>query len=359
MMKLDTIIGNPPYQEFTGGGGYIPDSMPLYNEFMMHGMDVSNQYVTFLVPSRWLAGGKSVLNYLRNRIVNDKHMKYMCNYERSVTIFPDLSISGGIHYMLIDMKNVYEYTTVRTIGTYGEDIGKPVNIKLDKYNYLDNSNEQQYMIITDPIFLGIISKINSKYNGYMVSDTMLNVSPFGIEVNFIGNDTLTDKFNVKVRCSNGRETYISEDDIRKNREYINTYKVFTGKMNPDRGGARILSDDKRLVINKPQIAFPKEVVTHTHMVLYSSNRLENCEKFKKYIETKFARYLIYKTISGMHIIKKNYQFVPCIVEDAIGSKIDWSKSIEDTDKQLYKLFDLNSIEIGAIENSIRYLSNKE
>ena len=51
MMKLDTIIGNPPYQEFTGGGGYIPDSMPLYNEFMMHGMDVSNQYVTFLVPS--------------------------------------------------------------------------------------------------------------------------------------------------------------------------------------------------------------------------------------------------------------------------------------------------------------------
>ena len=137
------------------------------------------------------------------------------------------------------------------------------------------------------------------------------------------------------------------------------YKVFTGKMNPDRGGARILSDDKRLVINKPQIAFPKEAVTHTHMVLYSSNRLENCEKFKKYIETKFARYLIYKTISGMHIIKKNYQFIPCIVEDAIGSKIDWSKSIEDTDKQLYKLFDLNSIEIGAIENSIRYLSNKE
>ena len=29
------------------------------------------------------------------------------------------------------------------------------------------------------------------------------------------------------------------------------------------------------------------------------------------------------------------------------------------DKQLYKLFDLNSIEIGEIENSIRYLSNKE
>jgi len=33
-MKFNVIIGNPPYQEMTGGGTTTESSMPLYNSFI-------------------------------------------------------------------------------------------------------------------------------------------------------------------------------------------------------------------------------------------------------------------------------------------------------------------------------------
>ena len=58
--------------------------------------------------------------------------------------------------------------------------------------------------------------------------------------------------------------------------------------------------------------------------------------------TKFVRYLISITLSSMHIVKNNFQFVPMQ---------DFSESW--TDEKLYKKYELNEDEILYIEKKIR------
>ena len=57
-MRFNVIIGNPPYQEMTGGGTTTELSMTLYNSFIEKAMDLSTNYITMVIPSRWMSGGK-------------------------------------------------------------------------------------------------------------------------------------------------------------------------------------------------------------------------------------------------------------------------------------------------------------
>ena len=51
-------MGNPPYnQEFNKGG-----ALPLYHKFIEYYIDKCN-LLTFIIPSRWFAGGKGLDNF--------------------------------------------------------------------------------------------------------------------------------------------------------------------------------------------------------------------------------------------------------------------------------------------------------
>ncbi len=51
--KFDIIIGNPPYNENLTNSG----AKPLYNKFIEYYINKCN-LLSFIVPSRWFAGGK-------------------------------------------------------------------------------------------------------------------------------------------------------------------------------------------------------------------------------------------------------------------------------------------------------------
>ena len=61
-----------------------------------------------------------------------------------------------------------------------------------------------------------------------------------------------------------------------------------------------------------------------------------------HFKTKFARFLIFQTLSSMNITKSNFQFVP-----SVDFEKEWS------DKMLYKKFDLTEKEIDHIEKLIK------
>lgn len=103
-------------------------------------------------------------------------------------------------------------------------------------------------------------------------------------------------------------------------------------------------DGKMNVTTKVKILKPKEVPTETYIVVNNFRNRTLAENFAKYITTKFVRYLISLTISSMHIVKNNFQFVP--LQDF--SKI-W------TDSDLYSKYNLSQNEIDVIESSIRPL----
>ena len=71
----------------------------------------------------------------------------------------------------------------------------------------------------------------------------------------------------------------------------------------------------------------------------------------KYIKTKFFRTMVGILKTTQHSTT-TYKYVP-IQDFTPESDIDWSKSIEEIDKQLYKKYNLSDKEIAFIEEKVR------
>ena len=71
----------------------------------------------------------------------------------------------------------------------------------------------------------------------------------------------------------------------------------------------------------------------------------------KYIKTKFFRTMVGILKTTQHSTT-TYKYVP-IQDFTPESDIDWSKSIEEVDKQLYKKYNLSDKEIAFIEEKVR------
>ena len=71
----------------------------------------------------------------------------------------------------------------------------------------------------------------------------------------------------------------------------------------------------------------------------------------KYIKTKFFRTMVGILKTTQHSTT-TYKYVP-IQDFTPESDIDWSKSIEEVDKQLYGKYNLSDKEIAFIEEKVR------
>ena len=80
-----------------------------------------------------------------------------------------------------------------------------------------------------------------------------------------------------------------------------------------------------------------------------SNYVEN---EYKYIQTRFARFLLMLAVSSINLSPDKFQFVP-LQDFTEDSDIDWNKPISDIDKQLYKKYNLTEEEIEFIEKMIK------
>ena len=78
-MKFDAIVGNPPYQEDTGGGSAAnvaaKQARPVYNLFVDQAKTMQPHYISMIMPARWYAGGIG-LNDFRNEMLNDRHLLF-------------------------------------------------------------------------------------------------------------------------------------------------------------------------------------------------------------------------------------------------------------------------------------------
>ena len=96
------------------------------------------------------------------------------------------------------------------------------------------------------------------------------------------------------------------------------------------------------VTTKIRIINPNEVVTETYIVVGTFDTLKKARNFASYLQTKAVRYLISLTLSSMHIVRDNFQFVPCVNYDE-----PWDE------KKINKLFELTDEEISYIDSLIR------
>lgn len=131
-------------------------------------------------------------------------------------------------------------------------------------------------------------------------------------------------------------------DIIPGYEYINKYKVICG---------HILHTSKNVITNI-HILKPGQIYCESFAALAIVDTYEEALKIEKYIKTKFFRYLVSLALSdGTNTAGNNFfRFVPAI--ESISSEVDWTKSVGEIDKQLYKSYNLSDSCIESIEKNI-------
>ena len=72
----------------------------------------------------------------------------------------------------------------------------------------------------------------------------------------------------------------------------------------------------------------------------------------KYIKTKFVRALLGILKTTQDITPEKWKYVP-LQDFTSSSDINWSTSIGDIDKQLYKKYNLSDEEINFIETKVK------
>ena len=328
-MKFNAIVGNPPYQVMDGGTDR--GAVPVYQYFMNIAKRVHPDYISLIMPARWYAGGRG-LDEFRSDMISDTHLSQLHDYELSKDLFPTVDIAGGLCTFLWDAN----YNGTCRVTNYNALKDITVNRYLNQFNTLIRSNAA----------VSILEKITSKSTSYLNS-LVLSINPFGFRTYFRGGDN----GDVKILTSKGWAK-VYRTDISKGIEYIDQFKIIVGRFVPSNGEMSVKPGDGYRVLTEPQILSPTEINTETYIDTAVFTTLEEATNYKKYLLTKFARFLLRQGITSVNVTKECFAFVP--IQDFTNySDINWSGTIPEIDQQLYIKYHLTDEETAFIEKMIK------
>jgi len=339
-MKFDVIIGNPPYQ-LSDGGGASGSAVPLYNKFIESAISLNPKYISMVIPSRWMIGGKGLTKF-RDEMISDRRIKIIVDYELASDVFSSQGFDGGVNYFLWDKSH-----NGKVHYSYQDKKGE---ITLS-YRYLKNNLTDT--VIRDVRRTNIIEK-SLKNKGETFDSIVSSRAPFGYGSDFLNNP---DKYNVEVRnSSDGKNScrilgllgptggakrtykYIDRKSVSKNKKSVDKYKLFFSK-----------AFNLRMTV-PPEIVkgLPLDVCTETFLKIGDFSTEEEMNNCLSYIETKFFRALFYYRRHSLNISKSSFDFIPLQ---------DFSKPW--TDEELYKKYKLTEEEIAYIEDNIAPMGDQE
>lgn len=342
-MKFDAVVGNPPYQESDGGAQ--ASAKPIYNYFVEAAKQIDTRLINIIMPTRWYAGGKG-LDDFRKQMLDDRTIAEIHDFQNPSIIFPSTNIRGGVCFILWDNDYNNERDLVKVV-TYGDSFTdrKELRRKLK----LDGED----IFIRNVESLEIIKTIKSHSDFISFESYISSRRPFDLDGNITKNDRVfrpsKNGLNNPVICyGKGKEIgFLEREEITKNSEWIDKFKVFTSYANNI--GTELNDDNLNAFIGEPNT-----ICTESYIVIGVNLSLNehSAKNLSKYLTTKFARFLHSLAKVSQHGTSKTYKFIP-LQNFTENSDIDWSKSVSEIDEQLYIKYGLSQDEINFIEGSIK------
>jgi site-specific DNA-methyltransferase (adenine-specific) len=319
-MQFDVVIGNPPYQ-MKGGAGGTNDS-PIYHLFVEQAKKLEPKFISMVIPSRWLAGGRG-LDEFRKDMLGSHDLVSLVDHPVSSEVFPGVQVEGGVCFFL--WKAGHHGPCEVTVVRGGEE--QTSTRQLDEFD----------IFVRDPRAVQILQKV-LQVGEDSITEILTADTPFGLATNFEGFHSRKGEKDVSLHYVRGGKRsvgYVRRDLITKNNDLINRWKVLVPKAH---GGGQTIPSS---VLGKPLLVTPPSVCTQTFLAFIVGSKSE-AESLESYYRTKFFRFLVSLRKLTQDALRSTYTWVP---QQAWDRK--W------TDRELYKKYKFNKAEIEYIESMIR------
>ena len=339
-MNFEIVIGNPPYQESDGGAG--ASSKPIYQEFVYASNEVAKSHSVMIMPARWYTGGKG-LDQFREDMLTDKHIKLLYDYQRPDEVFPNTNNRGGVCFVVRDRRfdNSKGQTTI--VSNYGG--GKT------SMQHRSLKTKGLKIFIRHQESITILTKVTKHPDFSSIANYISSRKPFGIESNIVKSKYWhTGKHRQGYLACIGKgfsKGFVPSEMVKSNEEVLKAWKVLIPRAN---NIGTELKDDN---LNS-EVCPPMTVCTEAYLFIGVGLSMDEVQakNATKYMRTKFVRYMHSLAKTSHDGTNKTYRFVP-LQDFTADSDIDWSQSVTDIDRQLYKKYALTPDEIAFIEEKVR------
>jgi site-specific DNA-methyltransferase (adenine-specific) len=341
-MKFDVIIGNPPYQQYTGTGNF---STPLYHKFVLQAKRLKPQFLSIIIPDRWL-GNVQGLTQFKEEMLNEDLISVMHNYQDSTDVFPQVTIGAGVCYFLWnrDIKGKCKIYTHLKDSSKNEIVEETEKLLSEAKNSIFYADETLTSILEKIKTEKILDKLITGRNPFGLAGCCfyrdldyLTVIPDGVEsVRCIGLDesrnwiTKTIRTDFALGYKGGKLS-----TIRKER--LNKWKLLFPRSTAE-------SIYRRSFVGEPDL-----ISTDTCLCIFVETK-EQAENLKGYFATYLFRFLLKTNCNTPHVMAKAYSLVPNLEKNInlrtgkIGWDSDW------TDADLQQLFNLSEDEMKYIKD---------
>lgn len=335
-MQFDVIIGNPPYQ--LADDGFGTSAAPIYQHFVTQAKALEPRFLSMVIPARWFAGGKG-LDDFRESMLTDDRLRSIDDYLSASDVFPGVGLKGGICVFLWDRDNrglcsvtthfngEEPSTASRELLEGGVDVFIRFNqgLSILKKVVAVETGQTQSLMLPD----------NQRFDRLVSSR-----KPFGLETTFKGKPTKAAADDLLI-YQNGGTGYVARNSFTAGRQYVDKWKIFTGRAAPGTGNRDTYP---HRIISTPFLGEPDSISSETYLCIGPFDTKAEAESAFSYLSCRLTRLLILLHKPSQDTTRKVYTFVPTQ---------QWTKRW--TDAELYEKYALTDDEIAFIEKVVRPL----
>lgn len=337
-LTFKAVVGNPPYQEV--GRGKKP--LPIYPLFTGKAIDLRPSYISMIMPSRWYASDD--MSVFRHKLMNGGKLAVMHDFDNASECFKAVDIKGGICFFLWDSKNNGECDCYTHHGTQMN------------FAHRNLQEEDTDIFIRESEYIPIIEKV-AAHREYSFDSLISSNDPFGFDKR---QDHSSKRLKVEFAMESSVDSvsfyyngwrkdgigYMERERIEKNSDWVDRTKLYIAKA---WGTGKIATD--RL---HPFKVVEPSCCTETYLVVGPFDNEKAADNVAKYIETRFFHFMVGVVKNTQNCMKNSYRLVP-LQDFTESSDIDWSKSVDEVDEQLFDKYELTTSEREYIKKLIKPL----